>query len=84
MDRLILLDTRNDKHFVGSTLTDVVLSSGAVTFDLSARRAVIYGQLDTVSFSRAFTDKELVHELACRALTVLKRYDFQLFKNIDA
>jgi hypothetical protein len=81
MDLLILLDTRNDKHFVGGTLTDVVLTSGAVTFDLSARRAVIYGQPDTVSFSNDYAHDELIREMALRALTVLKRYDFQLFRN---
>lgn len=83
MDRLILLDTRNDRHFVGGSVADVVLTTGAITFDLSARRVVIYGEPDTVSFSSDYTRDELLRELAGRALTVLKRYGFQLFRNTD-
>lgn len=83
MDRLILLDTRNDRHFTGGSLVDVVLSTHAVCFDFSARRVIVYGEPDTVSFSEEYSHVELTREFASRALKVLKRYDFQLFRNVD-
>lgn len=81
---LLLLDNRNDKHYVGETLADLLANSDAVRFDLQARRAVINGKLDTVSIGRDYTDEELARELRQRALYVLQnRYGWTLFTSKD-
>lgn len=77
---LLLLDTRNDKHYTGPTTTDLVLSTGRVVIDTNARRAVIDGKPDGVTFSGDFTYEELVREITLRAAHVLVRdYGFKLF-----
>ena len=81
---LLLLDNRNDKHYVGETLADLLANSDAVRFDLQARRAVINGKLDTVSIGRDYTDEELARELRQRAQYVLQnRYGWTLFTSKD-
>lgn len=79
---LLLLDTRNDKHYTGTTVTDVVQSTGVVTVDFDARRAVIKGKPDTVSFSTDYSHIELVREVHARALQVLCcHHDWALFRS---
>jgi len=77
---LLLLDTRNDKHYTGPTTVDLVMATGRVAIDTKARLAVIDGQPDSVSFADTYTYEELVREIAIRAAHVLVRdYGFQLF-----
>lgn len=38
---LLLLDTRNDKHFTGEDAVDLATATGRVRFDLDARVCVI-------------------------------------------
>jgi hypothetical protein len=83
MDRCLMLDTRGQKYFTGSSLADVVLSHPEVRFDLNARCLVFRGAQDTVIFSNEYAHEELIREIAARARTVLKRYDFQFFHNTE-
>jgi hypothetical protein len=83
MDRFLLLDTRGDRHYTGGSLVDVVLSTRDVTFDYAARRVVVYGTPDTISFTADYNSEEMTREMARRAVTVLKLYGWQLFRNDD-
>jgi arylamine N-acetyltransferase len=83
MDRFLLLDTRGGYHYTGGSLIDVVLSTRDVTFDYAARRVVVYGKPDTVGFTTDYSHEEMAVEMARRAITVLKRYGWQLFRNDD-
>lgn len=77
---LLLLDTRNDKHYVGPTTFDLVMATGRVVIDTTARRAFIDGQPDSVGFTDQYTHEELIREIAIQACHVLIRnHGFQLF-----
>lgn len=79
---LLLLDTRNDKHYTGTTVTDVVQSTGVVTIDFDARRAIIKGKPDTVSFSPDYDHIDFVRQVHARALQVLcSHYDWALYRS---
>lgn len=82
--RLLLLDTRNDRHYTGENTSDLILNTGRVTIDLNSRRAVIDGKPDTVSYSSEYTSDELLVEACRRALQVLTRdYGFVLYSRHD-
>lgn len=69
----LLLDTINDKHYVGDKTQELVLATGRITFDAINRRILIDGQPDTVTFSSDYNDIELGVEFGIRALKVLTR-----------
>lgn len=69
--RLLLLDTRNDRHYVSDRVADLVTQTGQVWFNLSERRAVIKGSPDGVRIGLDYSEEEMVRELATRALHVL-------------
>lgn len=71
---LLLLNPFTDKFHTGDRTIDLVFGSGLATLDHAARRAVIKGAPDTVSFSAEYSDEELLREAARRALDVLRRH----------
>lgn len=84
MNKLVLIDTRNNKFYCGETYLELFLKCPDVTGDSNARVAVIMGKPDTVSFSNEFTFEELMREIAERALFVLRRdCGFILARNIE-
>ena len=83
MDKYLMLDTRGEKYYAGSSLADVVLTCPDVDFGLIDRRIVFRGGLDTVSFAEEYTHEELIRVMAIRARNVLKGYDFQFFHNTE-
>lgn len=72
----------------GDTLFDAVFSTAAVRPDYKARRVIICGQPDTITFSdepkTGYHGEELNREMASRALTLLRRCGYTLFRSVDA
>lgn len=84
MSTLLLLDHRNDRHYTGETTVDLLRASGLISIDLDARRAVILGKPDTVTFSTEYTQDDMVREACRRALQVLcSNHGFTLFRSED-
>lgn len=82
MTTILLLDTRNDKHYVSTRTADLILSTGRVVFDLTGRRIEIDGRPDGVTIGHDYDHRELIRELAARALRVLCRdYGFVLYRS---
>lgn len=68
----------------GDRLVDVtVYGNRAVRLDYSNRRLVVCGTADTVSFGPDYSPDELPGQAAQRALTLLRRRGYQLFKLVD-
>ena len=81
---LLLLDTRNDTHYTGATIVELVdsIPAGIACMDIFARRAFIYLKPDSVSFSAEYTQGELVGEIARRTVQVLCRdHGWQIFRS---
>lgn len=78
--KLLLINERSGKVSRGETRAELLLNTGIVQFDMDGRRALIKGVPDTVSFSRDFTDEEMLKEMGKRVLEVLTRdYSFTLY-----
>lgn len=82
MTALLLLDTRNDKHYVSTSTIDLVLSTGRVVFNIAGRRIEVDGRADGVTIGHDYDHRELIRELAARALRVLCRdHGFVLYRS---
>lgn len=81
--RVLLIDTINDKHFVGDIYTDLAAATGRVTYDLEARTCTIQHSshphlvVNPISHVLSYGDSwgadELLREMAYDAIKYLCR-----------
>lgn len=69
--RMVLI--AKDRFYAGDRLSDVIASTGRVVFDVNARRMLIDGVADLVSYSSEYSAAEMIGEMAKRALIVFTR-----------
>ena len=81
---ILLLDTRNDKHYTGYTRADIVSQTGIVRIDLVQRKVFIKGVDNPLQYSDQYTPDELIKEGNRDALNFLCRNcGYVVFKSID-
>lgn len=79
----LLLDTRNDKHFVGNNYVELAVATGRVTFDLDARTCTVQHSSHphlcvnptshTMSWSDSWGRDEMLKDMAKDAVAYLVR-----------
>jgi len=81
---LLLLDTRNDKHYTGDTKAELLLQTGMARIDLSQRKVFIKGVDNPLQYSDEYTQGELIQEGNRDALNFLCRNcGYVIFKSVD-
>ena len=71
---------KDSQAFEASTLTYLIFSTGWFRFDYQNGQLYFNDHLDTISYSKEFTPKEMAREMAKRALTLLERRGWTLYK----
>jgi hypothetical protein len=76
----ILIDHRNHRHYIGSSLISVIAQVPNISFDKKKRILTIRGSEDTVSFSPELEGMNLEGVIADRAYYILRRdYGYEVF-----
>lgn len=82
--RLALLNSSNDKVYLGATKHELVNEIPGWVYDKDKRCLVMDGVPDTVSFSAEFTHEELRRELVERLLRMMKNRGWELYYHESA
>lgn len=87
----LLLDTRNDKHYLGDTYLELAQATGRVSFDLEARTCTVqhsshphlavYPTSRTLSWGESWTRDAMLHDMARDAVRYLcMKCGFKLYR----
>lgn len=83
MSKGLLLDTRNDKYYVGNTYEELARATGRVTFDVAKRTVLIDGK-KILTFTLDWSPEEFLGEASGDTVEMLvKNYGFVVYHNAD-
>ena len=73
---------KNGKAFEASSIVDLIFCTGFFKFDYEKGLLYFNNSLDTISYSKEYTAKEMGVEMAKRAVTLMERRGWTLYKSI--
>jgi hypothetical protein len=78
----LLINFYNNKYYLGENNTDIIKQIPFIKFNYDKRIIEINDKEDTISFSKEYTDNELIIEFSNRAIELLKRNGYSLWKPV--
>jgi hypothetical protein len=83
MEEDMIALVKEGQAFEASTLTYLILSTGWFRFDYEKGQLYFNNHLDTISYSKSYTPKEMASEMAKRAVKLLEQRGWTLYKAIS-
>jgi hypothetical protein len=73
---------KDQKVIEAETLKEAIWYTGLFDFDVDNGRLFFNGDLDTISYSKNYTNSEMIVEMNKRAKTLLRRSGWRIYESI--
>lgn len=78
-----IIDPMGIKTVKGYSKISLVLNTDLFEFDTDDGKLYLQGKADTITYSDSYAPDEMMHEMANRAIKIMKGWGWTLYKSVD-